>query len=220
MVDYKITSRGRGLAAGLALFTMIAASSSVGAQNRGYRGRPQIDSGTTVQVRTIDPITSNAPDGRVYEATVESDVLDNNGELAIPRGSVAELIVRRNGDELMLDLDSITVDGQRYAVTASTNPVGTSGGSNLGINRETGQYVGGGAVLGAIIGAVAGGAKGAAIGAGVGAAAGAGVQVATHGRSVNVPAETLLMYQVQRPLDVNVPDNGYTRDGYHYHPCC
>src|SRR5262245_36529103 len=121
MADYTIASRGRSMAVGLALFTVIAASSSVVAQNRGWRARPQIPSGTTLQVRTTDPISSNAPDGRVYEATVENDVLDNNGDLAIPRDSVAELIVRRNGDELMLDLDSITVDGERYAVTASSN---------------------------------------------------------------------------------------------------
>jgi len=84
---------------------------------------------------------------------------------------------------------------------------------NIGNNKRTGEYVGGGALLGTIVGAIAGGGKGAAIGA----VAGAGAQVVTHGRSVRVPAESLLTFRIEQPLDVGVADRGFNRDGRHYH---
>jgi outer membrane lipoprotein SlyB len=56
--------------------------------------------------------------------------------------------------------------------------------------------------LGAIIGAIAGGGKGAAIGAGAGAGAGALTQVVTKGGAIKVPAESVLTFQLDRPLRV------------------
>jgi hypothetical protein len=81
------------------------------------------------------------------------------------------------------------------------------------------KYVGGGAIIGSIIGAVAGGAKGAAVGAAAGAAAGAVRQIATHGGTIDVPAEALLSYRLTRPLNLDVRDTGFDREGVHYHPC-
>ena len=112
------------------------------------------------------------------------------------RSATAELVVRTGAsDELYLDLDSISVNGQRYAVDATRHPVAKGGidvkNSGIGNNDETVKHVGGGALIGTVIGAIVGGGKGAAIGAATGAAVGAGVQIVTHGRRVNVPAETL-----------------------------
>jgi hypothetical protein len=216
MADHRASLK-RHIAGALALCGLIATAPSVDAQRRRWEPLGQIESGTTVQVRTTEPISSSASDGRVYEGLVENDVMDRDGRLAIENGSSAELIVRRvNDDELAVDLDSITVNGRRYAVRADSTVVGTGGDSRVGVNRETGEYVAGGAVLGAIIGAVAGGKKGAAIGAGVGAATGAGV-LAARGRRIDVPAETLLSFRVTQPLVVDVDDDGFTRDGVHYH---
>ena len=94
-----------------------------------------------------------------------------------------------------------------------------SGGrrDSIGVNKRTGTYVGGGALLGAIIGGIAGGGKGAAIGAGAGAAAGAGTQVLTRGKNVKVPAESLLTFRLEQPLEMGVADYGTTRNGRHYH---
>ena len=40
----------------------------------------------------------------------------------------------------------------------------------------------------------------------------------TRGREVRVPAETLLTFRLDQPLRyVESPDNGYMRNGYHYH---
>jgi hypothetical protein len=118
---------------------------------------------------------------------------------------------------LILDLESVTVNGQRYALEAESERIESQRGPGLGENRGTAEHVGGGAVLGAIIGAIAGGGKGAAIGAGAGAAAGAGVEVITRGRSVHVPAESVLTFRIERPLVVGVPDRGAYRDGSHFH---
>ena len=75
---------------------------------------------------------------------------------------------------------------------------------SVGANRRTGEFVGGGAVLGTIVGALAGGGKGAAIGAAAGAAGGAGVEIATSGRIVRIPAESVLTFRLERPLEMGV----------------
>ena len=188
-----------------------------------WRPLQYIDPGTSVQVRTSQAVDQSTMDGRVFTGVVDADVRDTNGQLAIPRGSTAELVVRTGpNNELYLDLDSITMNGQRYAVDATRHPVAKTPSldprnSGIGNNSETVKNVGGGALLGTIVGAIVGGGKGAAVGAAAGAAVGAGVQIYTHGRRVNVPAETLLTYRLQSGLDLGVRDTGYDRNGVHYH---
>jgi hypothetical protein len=61
-------------------------------------------------------------DNRVYHGTVDQDVRGENGRLAIPRGSQVELIVRVARDhDLVLDLDSVTENGQRYGLETDPN---------------------------------------------------------------------------------------------------
>jgi hypothetical protein len=192
------------------------------AQNSAWTPLNYIEPGTSIPVRTTQMIDSSTQDGLVYTGTVDQDVLDREGRVALPRGATAELVVRRGtNNELVLDLDSVTVNGQRYAVDATRHPVATGGvdikNSGIGNNDETLKHVGGGALLGTVIGAIAGGGKGAAIGAVAGAAVGAGAQVLTHGRKVSVPAESVLTYRLQSGLDLGVQDTGYDRDGRHYH---
>jgi len=184
--------------------------------------RTTIDADTTLVVRTSEAIDVKNADGLVFIGTIEEDVLDRNGDVAIPQGSTVELLARKDADGLTLDLDSVTVGGERYAVLADPNTVGTSGrleagASTIGANRDTATYVGGGALLGSIIGAVTGGAKGAAIGAAVGAAAGAGTQIVTKGKSVYLPAESLVTFRLARRLNVGVEDTGFDRENRHYH---
>jgi len=40
--------------------------------------------------------------------------------------------------------------------------------------------------------------------------------MATRGKRVCIPAESLLTFQLQQPLNL-APDRGYTRNGQHYH---
>src|SRR5207247_2298455 len=150
-------------------FLLLALSTLAVAQVR------TIGTGTSISVRTNEAINVKGSDGRVFTGAVDQDVRDANGTVAIPRGSTAELIVRQSSNkELMLDLESVTVNGQRYAVSADASSITSGQRDGIGTNKRTGEFIGGGAALGAIIGAIAGGGKGAGIGAAAGAGAGAG----------------------------------------------
>jgi hypothetical protein len=178
----------------------------------------RIEPGTLVPVRTNQYISSARADGRIFTGSVSRDVMGSNGALAIPQGSEVELIVRNaENRDLVLDLESVMINGRRYAVDASANRIDADKKEGVGANERTGKFVGGGALLGGIIGAIAGGGKGAAIGAGVGAAAGAGDEMATRGREVRVPSETLVTFQLSQPLVMGVADDGRTEGGEHYH---
>jgi hypothetical protein len=177
-----------------------------------------IPRGTNIVVRTDEKINvrSTEGDGRIYRGVIDRDVVDRDGNMIVPRGSNAELIVRRTGrDEVAVDLDSISVNGHRYGVAATeTQAEAGRTGSN---GKRVGAFAGGGAVLGTILGAVAGGGKGAAIGAAAGAGAGAAAGFATRGRELNVPVESLLTFRLEQPIRIDAPDRGYDRDGHHYH---
>jgi len=176
--------------------------------------------GTEITVRTNEPIDVRDWDrGRIYRGELAGDVHATDGDLAFPRGTPVELTVRQLGDhEMVVDLESIIANGRRFVVDTTGQVLDTRGRDGVGENRRTAKYVGGGAVIGSIIGAIAGGGKGAAIGAAAGAASGAGAQVMTRGRELHIPAESLLTFRLDRPLRfVEGPDNGYMRNGQHYH---
>jgi hypothetical protein len=130
-------------------------------------------------------------------------VVDTNGNVAIPRGSGARLVVRRlNDGVLALDLQSVSVNGQRYVVdTGSVMPQGDRK-DGVGGNQRTAEYGGGGAVLGTLLGAIAGGGKGAAIGALAGGAVGIGTEIATRGPIIRVPAETVLNFRLDNTMSL------------------
>jgi hypothetical protein len=168
-----------------------------------------VSSGTEIHVRTDQAINLKAGQNQgeeLYPGTVTADVLDQNGNVAIPRGSRAELAavpLDNSTNNLTLDLRSVTVNGQRYDIASQgTSAVGSSRSGGLGANKRTGEYVGGGALAGTLIGAIAGGGKGAAIGALAGGAAGAGTQVLTRGHELNVPAETELNFRLNQELSL------------------
>jgi len=173
-----------------------------GYNNQGSRRSMTLPAGSEISVRTnenIDSASSN--DNRFYTAVVSRDVVDDRGSVVIPRGSDAQLIVRRlSGNNLALDLQSVSVNGQRFNVdTANVTAQGTSR-DGLGENKRTAEYAGGGALLGTLLGAIAGGGKGAAIGALAGGAAGVGAQVLTRGGQVKVPAESELSFRLDSPM--------------------
>ncbi len=77
----------------------------------------RLDPGTVIPVRTNESIDVDKGDNRVYTGTVDQDVRGDNGRLVLPRGATVELMVRYTRDnDLILDLDSVTVHGERYAV--------------------------------------------------------------------------------------------------------
>lgn len=151
-----------------------------------------IPPGTQIQVRTDQPIDVHTWDrGRIYPAHVAQNVYSPHGDLAIPEGSYAELIVRQIGpDRMALDLESVTVNGARYAMDTT------------GPNFPANNYNNGGGLLGNIVGAISNGH----------------VQVQTQGNGIMVPPSSVLTFQLQQPLHVVTwNDPGYMHDGYHYH---
>ena len=165
--------------------------------------------GTEIPVRTEETIDSaKAVEGQTHAAEVTEEIQDAEGSVVIPRGSNAQIVIRsaskggrfRGASDLVLDLQSVSVEGQEYEL--STADLEQRGKEGIGGNRRTAEYTGGAAAIGAIIGAIAGGGKGAAIGAGSGAGAGALTQVLTKGGSIRVPAETILTFKLDRPLRV------------------
>ena len=169
-----------------------------------------LPSGTELSVRTTTTINSkDANDGQVFSASVDRDVLDSSGTILIPRGSPAELVIRaangggiRNSSNLVLDVQSVEVDGRRFMI--GTEDLTRAGGrQGVGANKRTGEFIGGGTALGTLLGAVAGGGKGALIGALAGAAAGAGAQVLTKGSEVRVPSETVLTFRLDQDVAMN-----------------
>ena len=196
------------------LLCLVPLSDTVRAQSGGT-----IATGATIPVRTDNEINVTKSDGRVFTGAVDEDVKDTRGEVALPRGTPVELIVRAvEGNEYALDLESVTVNGRRMAVQTDNATVAPEKEEGLGANSRTGRYVGGGAAIGAIIGAIAGGGKGAAIGGAVGAAVGAGAQVLTRGKAVKVPSESLVTFRLEQALRTGVADRGFSRNGFHYHP--
>ncbi len=169
-----------------------------------------LPAGALIPVRSEETIDAAiASQGQTYAAEVTRDVTDAGGAVVIPRGSNAQIIIRsavRGGrikgqSDLVLDLDSVSVDGRRYRL--DTQDMLTKGRAGVGKNRRTAEFTGGGAVIGSIIGAIAGGGRGAAIGAAAGAGAGAGTQIVTRGKSIRIPAETVLTFKLESPLRVD-----------------
>jgi hypothetical protein len=150
---------------GLGLFTLFLSSLICSAQDRNRdrddRGRDSywdqsrnlytiLTPGTSIPVRTNEAIDVERKDNRVYNGIVDQEVRGDNGHIAIPRGSNAELIVRVGpNNDLILDLESVVVNGQRYAIKADSNRVESQRDDSL---------------VGAIVGAISGGeARGRAV---------------------------------------------------------
>ena len=173
--------------------------------------------GTTIKVRTDTAIPAHPASGHTYGAVVAEDVLDANGQVAIPRGTKARLVASptTDGKDSNLDLRSVTMEGRRYNMEVA-NSSDSSRPGGLGANKKTAKYVGGGAAVGAVLGALLGGGKGAAIGAILGGGAGAGTQVYT-GRKKEIPAETELSFKTAQPLSV-IPAAASSSSGLKHRP--
>ena len=164
--------------------------------------------GTEISVRNEETLdSSKVTEGQTFPAEVTKDVLDAAGNVVIPAGANAQIVIRsaskggkiRGASDLVLDLASVSIDGRQYEL--STADLAEKGDKGIGANRRTGEFAGGGAAIGAIIGAIAGGGKGAALGAGSGVGAGALTEVLTKG-TIRVPVESVLTFKLDQALRV------------------
>jgi hypothetical protein len=135
----------------LVLPPAVATSGSAQNQQTSENNRVTVPAASKISVRNDQAIDwQNLAEGQTHSATVIQAVEGNAGEVLIPKESPAELVIRqvsiggtKGTPHLVLDLESVTVDGHRYSV--STGDVTESGKEGIGKNRRTGEMVAGGA---------------------------------------------------------------------------
>jgi len=164
-----------------------------------------VPAGTSLLVRMVDTVDSSKVSvGARFTAALETNLVAG-GQVVAPKGTTvygrlaqAKQAGRAAGSsELQLELTEIVIAGTAYPVLSSDYQVkGSSSGG------RTAKRVLGGAGLGAAIGAMAGNAG---MGAAIGATAGTVAAVSQKGKSVNVPAETLLEFRLQQPASLPAP---------------
>jgi len=115
-------------AGGIAIVLALCILPNVSAQDRDHDRDPdrervtRLEPGTMIAVRTNETIDTDRRDNQIYSGIVDQDVRGNDGRLAIPRGSSVELIVRvAHDNDLIIDLESVQVNGDRYAVKTEPN---------------------------------------------------------------------------------------------------
>ena len=165
-----------------------------------------VEAGTPIRVTVDQSVSSKTSNpGDHFEASLAAPVIVD-GKVVIPSGARARgtVIVAKSAGkfkgnpELSVTLDSITVNGQSYALkTTSVTEAGKGRGKRTAIGA------GGGAALGALIGALAGHGKGAAIGAVAGAGAGTAGAAYTGERDITIAPESKLSFKLKEPLEIN-----------------
>jgi BON domain len=145
--------------------------------------------------------------GQTFLATVARPVTVGD-QAAIPKGSSVTgtvITAKEKGKikgegQLSLTLRSITINGQTYPIQT-----GVLDSTIKGKGKRTAATTGGGAAGGALIGGIAGGGKGAGIGALVGAGAGFVGGAFTGNKQIELPAETVLTFDLAAPLTLPPP---------------
>jgi hypothetical protein len=158
-----------------------------------------IPSGTIITVRMIDGIDSTQTSlGVRYRASIDDPVVVGN-QVVIPRGAdcTIQIAQLQENKELALKLYDVTVGGKTYDVAASYAQLEAEGKSKTEKGVKRSILLGG---LGAAIGGIAGGGSAAAIGAVSGAGLGAISATMTKGKTLKVPAESRLTFQLRSPL--------------------
>jgi hypothetical protein len=140
-----------------------------------------IGAGANISVRMDQSVNIRRTDGRVFLGAVDRDVFDERGAVAIPAGSRAELIVTNvSRQDVSVDLESVVVNGQRFAVAANPDRVQNMDNNNRWRDGRNAEYVNNG-----------------------------------YGRRLE--RSGVLNFRLEQPLRMGVVDNGYNRNGVHYH---
>jgi hypothetical protein len=162
-----------------------------------------IPAGTVVTVRLSTALGSkSSKTGDPFEATVVQPV-EVGGKAIVPSGApAAGTVVEakakgkiRGEARLKLALNKVTIKGKTYLIQ-TTMAEQTAKGKG----KRTAVATGGGAAGGALIGGIAGGGKGAGIGALVGAGAGFIGGSMTGNKQIDLPAESVLSFQLTESI--------------------
>jgi len=162
----------------------------------------RLDTGRILTIRTTrDLSTKTMKTGDPFSAILEEPIAAGDWVAAPAGARVDGRIVEadkggrvKGKANLSVELTSLTLgDGRKVEIV--TSPVGYEAASNKG---KDAKRVGIGAGAGAAVGAIAGGGQGAAIGALVGGGAGA----AMRGDAAEIPAETVLAFELRSPVTI------------------
>ena len=158
--------------------------------------------GQTILIRTTRELsTKTMKTGDAFSAILE-DPIASGGWVVAPAGARVDGRIAeadkggriKGKANLSVELTSLTLgDGRKVEIV--TSPISHEAASNKG---KEAKRVGIGAGAGAAVGAIAGGGQGAAIGALVGAGAG----TALRGDSAEIPAETVLGFELRSPVTI------------------
>lgn len=157
-----------------------------------------IPAGTTLRVRTIDPIDADVSQtGAKFRGTLDDPVM-MNGNVVLPRGADVVMVatkVKEGGNikgkaEVALKVNAISVRGRMAQVVTSEAKM-----ESASEGKKSTKKILGGAGLGAAIGGLAGGGTGAGIGALIGVTAGTVASASTKAR-LKIPPETRLDFQL------------------------
>ena len=204
------------IVAGATLWALSLAAVGNAQQISGGRNTDIIDALTTMIVRVPDAISTDESDGRVFRSFVAQDVRNRRRALIIPRSSEVELIIRRLPDnEMVLDLDSVTVNGERFGLDTAAYATESESNCLGATNKRTMQYAGN-PMLATFLTGMTSSAEGTVTDT-CACIAGTGPRLMARGCSIEVPANSLLTFRLVQPLRTGVLDNGYMRAGVHYH---
>ena len=187
-----------------------AASQSAAANNAPAPPPPAapvvIDAGKTLAVSIDQDIsTKTNSNGDHFAGSLAAPVLVNGTEV-LPKGTHVRGVVEQSAEAgrikgsavLTIKLDSISANGQSYAIHSSAYTT-----ESKARGKRTGIGAGGGAAFGAVVGALAGGGKGAAIGAAAGGGAGTAGAAMTGDRDVSIPAETVVHFKLTQAVSIS-----------------
>jgi hypothetical protein len=160
-----------------------------------------VPTGARMMVKMVDSVDSerNQANDR-FRGSLEAD-LTAGGVVVAPKGTTVfgRLLTAdsagRSGGQLEFDLTDIVINGQTYSLSTTSNQ--SQGGTSSG-------GTGTGARTGAAVGALTGGIGGAVRGAGTGAIVGTAAGGSTSGERVNIPAGTLVEFNLDHPVSLPI----------------
>lgn len=164
-----------------------------------------IPAGKLIIVRLAQPLGSKeSQEGQSFSGSV-AEPIQVEGQIVVERGAAAHGTVVaakamghfKGGALLQLQLNSVTIKGERH-------PVETSIWSQTlkGKGKRSAVAIGGGAGVGAALGGIFGGGKGAAIGAVAGAGAGTAGAAYTGNKEIQLPAESAVQFKLKHSIQV------------------
>ena len=160
----------------------------IGPVTTSHAAHGMVGAGTNLQVRTVDDISpgTDTP-GKTYSAVTTNDIVDQGGNMLVPKGSPAQMSVVASptggttAEGPQLALLSITVNGKTYQVSsvmAQAVPSATAGGqagTNAAAGTVAASTTGGNSTSG---------------------------QVVTRGKEMRVPTGSMLTFRLEQAIQL------------------